>query len=130
MENKYVLFLDNISRTILGVLVEQTEYTVSVKNPTILQIAQGPQNSLNVQVVPLVFRDMLKNPNDDIIWNYSRADITTPQSPVDLSEKLIRQYEFVANLTPEKAAVLRAQSQAAKPATAATPVKLFGGEGK
>lgn len=138
MEKKYVLFLDNISRTVLGVLASESSDQLIVTNPVVLQIVNDAQNRVKVQLVPHLFRDLQKDPEANINWVYNKAQITHTEHDAAFSEKFINQYEFVVGLTPDKAAVLQAQKEAAgkvKPDAAAIKaepqvIKLFDAEEK
>lgn len=133
MEKKYVLFLDSICRTILATVVEDTVNKLVVANPVVLQVASDQQNKVKIQLVPLIFRDIQKDPNSDIIWTFNPGQITRTENS-DLNDRFVKQYEFVVGLTPDKAAALTAQREAkadAVPAaTEAKIIKLFDEEKK
>lgn len=126
MEKKYVLFLDNISRTILATLVDESPTRWTVVNPVVLQVVADQQNKIKVQLVPLLLRDLQKDGTENVQWSYNRETIT-PAELSGLNERFLAQYEFVTGLTPEKAAQLSAER--AKAATPSTPVKLFDDKG-
>ena len=126
METKHVLFLDNISRTILATLVEETPTQWVVTNPVVLQVVSDQQNKIKVQLIPLLLRDLQKDGSENVQWTYNRSDIISTQHS-GLNARFIAQYEFVTSLTPEKAAQLSAEK---KTATTAPVVNLFDSEKK
>lgn len=125
MEKKHILFLDNISRTILATVIEDTETRLIVTNPVVLQVVADQQNKIKVQLVPLLLRDLQKDGEENVQWFYNPSTITRTELS-GLNDRFIAQYDFVVGLTPEKAAKLsaeRAKVEAA--ATPTAPVKLF-----
>jgi hypothetical protein len=135
MEKKYVLFLDNISRTVLGVFASESSDQLVVTNPVVLQIVNDQQNRIKVQLVPHLFRDLQKDPEANINWVYNKSEITRTELDAAFSEKFLNQYEFVVGLTPDKAAALQAQKETAgvKPAPSKSEpqvIKLFDAEEK
>ena len=125
MENKYIHFLDSIGRTVLATLVEQTDVVTKVTNPVVLQVLTDQQNKVKIQLVPILFRDIQKNPEENPIWSFNNTQITVT-SLSSLNDRFVSQYEFVVGLTPEKAAKLSEEKKAAQtPAAPAPVVKLF-----
>lgn len=122
MEKNHILFLDNISRSILATVVEDTPERLIVKNPVVMQIVTDQSNKMRVQLVPLLLRDLHKNPEEDVQWSYNPSTITRSEMS-GLNDKFIAQYEFVVRLTPEKAAKLSSERKPSGPPIA--KVKLF-----
>lgn len=73
-------FLDLVGRTIIGeeVVEKSSTEVLAVKNPVILHVVpQGNSGAMNVQFVPLFFREFLADATDDVVFFYNRSTITT-----------------------------------------------------
>jgi hypothetical protein len=100
MSNKIITFVDQIGRTIIGENVETAptgektdKETLIVKNPAIIHVQPTPQGQLNVQTIPLYFRDFVsdKNKEDGTFWKYIRANIVEGLN-VENDPRLVDQY--------------------------------------
>jgi len=101
MSEKIITFVDQIGRTIIGELVEKapsgekaTENEFIVKNPAIIHVQPTPQGQLNVQTIPLYFRDFVseKNKEEGTFWKYNRANCVMGIN-VENDARLVDQYE-------------------------------------
>jgi hypothetical protein len=91
MEQKIIVFLDSIQRTIVATLVSSdTEYLVVTK-PAILNVAPTQDKKLQVQLYPLMFREFIANRDVYPEWSYSKTNITTSTN-LDLEPNLLAQY--------------------------------------
>lgn len=92
MTPKYTAIIDQIGRTIIGVVVSESNDTITLNNPVILHCQPEASGQLQVQTFPLFFFEFIKKDareyND---WTYTRANIIT--SNVELDEKIIAHYE-------------------------------------
>lgn len=84
-----ILFLDNIQRTILGVLVKETEHTFEVQNPVVVMVNPNQNGQLTVQLLPVVFRELITD--SEVSFTYNRDQITI-SSIQNISDKLDAQY--------------------------------------
>lgn len=78
-ENKIVVFFDSVGRTILGEKLEDktTNEVLTIKNPTVVHIMPNQQSGqLQLQILPLFFKEFLAEKDTGTVWNYSRANIT------------------------------------------------------
>jgi hypothetical protein len=93
-QNELITFIDATGRTILGTLVEKTSTTLIVKNPAILFVQPTQDGKLNVQTIPLYFREFIsdKNKNEGTKWEYQRATITEGIN-IDNDVRLVNQYK-------------------------------------
>jgi hypothetical protein len=105
-ESKIITFIDSIGRTIIGESVETSPTGEKsdnnwfiIKNPAIIHVQPTPQGQLNVQTIPLYFRDFVseKNKEDGTFWKYSYAN-TVIGVNVQNDPRLVDQYHklFVA----------------------------------
>jgi len=78
-ENKIVVFFDSVGRTILGERLEDktTNEVLTIKNPAVVHIMPNQQNGqLQLQILPLFFKEFLADKDTGTVWNYNRANIT------------------------------------------------------
>ena len=68
MDPKIIVFLDNIQRTIVATLVQQSNDTLTITKPAILNVAPTNEKKLQVQLYPLVFREFLKDRAVFPVW--------------------------------------------------------------
>lgn len=107
-ENKIAVFFDSVGRTILGEKLEDktTKEVLTIKNPAVVHIMPNQQTGqLQLQILPLFFKEFLADKDNGTIWNYNRANITEAVD-VTFDFKLEAQYRqiFAAGpaLTPQQ----------------------------
>jgi len=103
-ENKIVVFFDSVGRTILGEKLEDktTNEVLTIKNPAVVHIMPNQQNGqLQLQILPLFFKEFLADKDTGTVWNYNRANITEAVD-VTFDFKLEAQYRqiFAAGPAP------------------------------
>ena len=97
-----ILFIDHVGFTILGEKVEEKGKTIRVKNPAVLQSAPNQQGQLQVQLMPVLFREFLDSSvrGEGVIFDYSTDRIVL--SNADIDSRLKDQYEqMFNNATPQ-----------------------------
>jgi hypothetical protein len=78
-QNKIAVFFDSVGRTILGEKIEadSNESTFTIKNPAVVHIVPNQQSGqLQLQILPLFFKEFLADKNDATFWKYNRNQIT------------------------------------------------------
>ena len=77
-EHKLITFLDSVGRTVLGERVDEktTTDTLAVKNPAVVAISPQAQGGLQLQILPLFFKEFLADKNEATIWLYRKDKIT------------------------------------------------------
>jgi hypothetical protein len=78
-ENKIVVFFDTVGRTILGEKINDktTDKVLAIKNPAVVHIMPNQQTGqLQLQILPLFFKEFLADKEAGTIWNYNRENIT------------------------------------------------------
>jgi hypothetical protein len=77
-KQKLVVFLDVIGRTILGEDVSSSENseTLDIKNPVILHVQADQNGRMNVQLLPIFFREFLASKEDSTVFKFKNANIT------------------------------------------------------
>lgn len=95
MADKYV-FIDQIGRTIIGELVNETSSTVDVQNPAMIVVQPLENGQLQVKIYPLFFTEFVSEQtrNRGTTWTFNKAYITTTSDTV-VDERLKRQYDSV-----------------------------------
>jgi hypothetical protein len=100
--SKIITFIDPIGRTILAEHVSDDKSFLTVKNPAIIHVQPTPQGQLNVQTIPLYFREFIsdKNKNDGTTWKYNK---TTIVEGIDIENdtRLLDQYNRLFSAAPE-----------------------------
>ena len=98
------VFLDNIGRTIIGKIAKQDAETLSVENPALVHIQANPQtNQLQLQILPLFFREFQADKTQPTVWNFKKANITTSEA-IPFAVQFTAQYEqlFAAPRPPQQ----------------------------
>jgi hypothetical protein len=77
-ETKLITFLDSVGRTVLGESCEEktTNEILAVKNPAVVAISPQPQGGLQLQILPLFFKEFLADKNEATTWLYRKDNIT------------------------------------------------------
>jgi hypothetical protein len=101
-QNKIVVFFDTVGRTILGEKLEDktTKDVLTVKNPAVVHIMPNQQTGqLQLQILPLFFKEFLAEKDSGTLWKYNRENITEAVDVV-LDFKLEAQYRQIFSATP------------------------------
>jgi hypothetical protein len=96
-ENKIAVFFDSVGRTILGEKLEDktTDKVLSIKNPAVVHIMPNQQTGqLQLQILPLFFKEFLADKDSGTIWSYNRENITEAVD-VTFDFKLEAQYRQI-----------------------------------
>lgn len=104
-ENKIVVFFDTVGRTILGERIdaETNNKVLAVKNPAVVHIMPNQQTGqLQLQILPLFFKEFLADKDSGTVWNYNRENITEAVD-VTFDFKLEAQYRQIFANTPAPA---------------------------
>lgn len=93
--NQLIVFLDNIGRTIIGKTKSENDETISIENPALVHIQANTQTGqLQLQILPLFFREFQSNKSDATVWSYKKASITLSE-PIAFSAQFQAQYEQI-----------------------------------
>lgn len=96
-ENKIAVFFDSVGRTILGERIdaETNEKVLAVKNPAVVHIMPNQQTGqLQLQILPLFFKEFLAEKDAGTLWKYNRENITEAVD-VTFDFKLEAQYRQI-----------------------------------
>ena len=92
MENKeIVVLLDGVSRTIAGYKDGETETTISVKNPVIVNAMPNQNGQMSLQLIPVFFREILEDKNQECVFEYNKSDVTQTNI-TNLDAQIVMQY--------------------------------------
>jgi len=101
MQPIYVVIADQVGRTIIGTLEDETDTTLSLYNPVILYVQLQDNGQLGIQTFPLFFFELIdKAKRENNTWVYNKANIVI--SNVELNADMIAQYGRI-NTPPELA---------------------------
>jgi hypothetical protein len=89
-QDKLIVYLDNIQRTIIATVVDEDKNTLTVTKPCILNVTPTPDKKLQVQLYPVFFREFTANRDVFANWTYAKSSIVT--SNVELESNLVLQY--------------------------------------
>lgn len=107
METKIITFLDSIQRTIVATYVSETDKTLTVTKPAVLNVVPTQDKKLQVQLFPLLFREFLKDRDVFPTWTYSKTTITMTDN-LTFEQNLVAQYnEMFKSTKAEPAPVIK-----------------------
>jgi len=88
-----VTFVDHIGRTIMAEQVESDKNTLTVKNPAIIHVQPTQNGQLNVQTIPLYFREFVSDKQKDVgtVWKFNLSNIVLGVD-IENDSRLIEQY--------------------------------------
>jgi hypothetical protein len=95
--------IDHIGRTVIGVLITETDKTLTLDNPVIIHVQPNQQTGqLQVQSFPYIFMEFLAAESRDANhWTFNKETIV--QSSVKLDSKIIAQYHGINSPAPQQA---------------------------
>jgi frataxin-like iron-binding protein CyaY len=105
-QNKIAVFFDSVGRTILGekIEAETTDKVLTIKNPAVVHIMPNQQTGqLQLQILPLFFKEFLADKEGGTLWKYNRENITEAVD-VTFDFKLEAQYRQIFSVAPAASA--------------------------
>jgi len=90
---KLATFVDHVGRTIIAEHVEDGKDLLKVKNPAIIHVQPMQNGQLNVQTIPLYFREFVSEENrkNGTTWSFNKANIVVGNDVVN-DARLVDQY--------------------------------------
>lgn len=124
-----IVFLDALSRTILGEAVQDKSSAekLAVKNPVILDIVPNPEsNQLQLRMIPIIFREFQAAKDDEVVWFFNRNNITENQG-FELEFRIKAQYQqmFSNLILPQNAGNITPSVPRSSGKAAGDVIKLF-----
>jgi hypothetical protein len=93
--DKITVFLDNIGRTIIGKVATEDKDILSVRNPALVHVQPNTQtNQLQLQILPLFFREFQADKSQTTVWNFKKNNITMSED-IPFAEQFVSQYEHM-----------------------------------
>jgi len=105
MAEQLKIILDNTTRTIIGVVTDETDTHLVLKNPCTIYVQPNEQGQLQVQTLPLFFREFLTLDGREkgVTFAFNKDTITVTDAAEHLDDKLKNQYtQVIANFTSEE----------------------------
>lgn len=88
-----IVILDNIGRTIIGKVEKETPDVLSLENPALVHVQPNVQtNQLQLQILPLFFREFQADKSQPTVWNFKKNSITTSEE-IPFAIQFQAQYE-------------------------------------
>lgn len=93
MNNKYIVFTDQVGRLILGEPVGGDAMNLEIKNPAIIHIQPKENVGFHTQIIPYYFRELqeMETRNSGMVWTFPLAAIV--RSNVVPDPQLLLRYE-------------------------------------
>jgi hypothetical protein len=91
------IFVDQVGRTVIGELVDDGDTTVVLKNPCTIFVQPNESGQLQVQTVPMFFREFLTEAGreEGTTWTFNKSNIIDSNCAEHLDEKLVNQYTAI-----------------------------------
>ena len=119
MSKEIIAIVDQVGRTVIGVETGQTDETLTLNNPVIVDVQPDPASGqLQVQTFPYLFMEFIEGDKQLNEWTFNKSAIAT--STVKLTEQIKAQYTAINNPAPKPAA----------PTAEPEVIKLFGADDK
>ena len=108
-----ITIVDQIGRTVVGKVKEETKTTLTLNNPVIIHVQPNPQNGqLQVQSFPYLFMEFIKGDKTKNNWTFYKSAIAI--SDVELDDKIITQYNNINTPAPAAPAAPAAEPEVIK----------------
>lgn len=95
-QNNIIVFLDTIGRTLVGERLSETDETILIKNPVILNVVPSDGGKMSVQLFPLFFREFLADKTESISFHFLKKSISLSDISA-LDFRLLAQYSQMFN---------------------------------
>jgi len=93
------VIINHVGQTVIGKQVGESKTTLSLRDPAILHVVPNQSGQLQVQLIPLFFREFLTTSSKEgATFNFPLDKIVTTDAELDA--RLISQYERIAAGTP------------------------------
>lgn len=92
-DKNLTVFVDNIGRTVLGEVVNDSKTELVVKQPAILHVVPNQQTGqISVQLLPFFFKEFSTTDSKDVTWTFLKNQLTMSNG-LKLDAKIIDQYD-------------------------------------
>jgi len=106
--------IDHVGHTVIGEVVEENDSTLVLCNPAILHAMPNQQNQLQVQLLPLIFKEFLagESKKSGAKFHYNKCKIVATE--LELDDKLVQQYKLMFTGEPAQAPASGGDSEVIK----------------
>ena len=95
-DTSHTVFVDSISRAILGTVADGPKDSVNVKKPAIVHVQPNQQTGqIAVQLIPYFFKEFNET-EDDTVWSFPKNSIVS-STGLQLNKQLVDQYINIVN---------------------------------
>ena len=98
-ETNYTTFIDNAGRAIFGAVQEETQDSITVKNPVMIVVNQQQNGQMAVQLFPIFFQEFVVESSKTgraNYFSYSKANIALGTN-FEIEPRIIEQYQRIVN---------------------------------
>jgi len=94
MQPKTVAFIDQVGRTIIGEVLNETDSTLRIFNPVILHCQPQANGQLEVQTFPVFFFEFIDKANrNSNVWTFYKNNIVLSEAVLD--DRILSQYSKI-----------------------------------
>lgn len=87
MKEKQIVLSDHIGRVIAGVVLDETETTITIKNPVIVHVEPQANGQLSVRTFPYMFMEIITEESRATNkWTFNKTNIAI--SDIELEPRL------------------------------------------
>jgi hypothetical protein len=94
---KLKIIIDATGRTIIGEFVEETDTHLTVKNAATIYVQPNEAGQLQVQTIPLFFKEFMTidGREEGVTYTYDKTTYTDTNAAEILDTKLVTQYQKI-----------------------------------
>ena len=91
------IFVDQVGRTVIGELLKECDACIELKNPCTIFVQPNESGQLQVQTVPMFFREFLTEAGreEGTTWTFNKGNIIDSNCAEHLDDKLVNQYTAI-----------------------------------
>ena len=98
-DTNYTTFIDNAGRAIFGVVQDETQDSITVKNPVMIVVNQQQNGQMAVQLFPIFFQEFVVESSETgraNFFTYSKSSIALGNS-FEIEPRIAEQYQRIVN---------------------------------
>jgi len=95
-----ISFINHVGQSVVGEKVKEEGDNLLVKNPAILHVSPSQTGQLQVQLIPLLFREFVATDkrNGGVVFTFNKKNIVTSDAVLDT--RIEEQYTRIATAVP------------------------------
>lgn len=96
-KEKVIVFGDSVGRLFIGEKVNETETTVEVKAPQVVDTEMNQDNQVGIKFIPMAYLELLEDATDGA-WTFPKSafsfnDLKASPQAVGLYERVVESYQ-------------------------------------